>query len=181
MSTGMGLHEYEVSQRPGTSLEDAINSGEIATPELMRFQGWRLAWRGKEGSRPARRKGDTAGTSGKFEEELWRSTMERIYGEDWRAELDARELAELAASSDDGEDEEDEEELMPEASMPGAAPKALPKAAAAQRSASPAASRMSPSVGDEGDVDLESYFSRVQQIGEALSQLNAPVPEGELE
>ena len=162
----------------------------------MRFQGW-LASRGKEGSRPARRKGDTAGTTGKFEAELWRSTMEKIYGEDWRAELDARELAELAASSDDGEEDEEEEELMPEASVPGAARKAFPQAAAVQRSSSPAASRMSSSVGDEGDVvarlkarletpfvpqlDFESYSSRVQRIGEALSQLNSPIPEGEME
>ncbi|CAE7222588.1 pol [Symbiodinium necroappetens] len=180
MSAGLGLDEYEVSRKPGLSLE-----------------GW-LAWRGKEGSRPAQRKGDTAGTTGKFEAELWRSTMERIYGEDWRAELDAKELAELAASSDDGDEDEEEEELMPEAPMPGAAPKAFPQAAAVQRSSSPAASRMSSSVGDEGDVvarlkarletpfvpqleDLESYSSRVQRIGEALSQLNSPVPEGEME
>ena len=197
MSTVQGLDEYEVSRKPGLSLEDAIVSGDVPTPELMRFQGW-LAWRGKEGSRPARRKGDTAGTTGKFEAELRRSTMEKIYGEDWRAELDARELAELAASSDEGEEYEEEEELMPDASVPGAAPKAFPQAAAVQRSSSPAASRMSSSVGDEGDVvarlkarletpfvpqleDFESYSSRVQRIGEALSQLNSPIPEGEME
>ncbi|CAE7940524.1 pol [Symbiodinium necroappetens] len=159
MSTGLGLDEYEVSRKPGLSLEDAI-------AELMRFQGW-LAWRGKEGSRPARRKGDTAGTSGKFEAELWWSTMEKIYGEDWRAELDAKELAELAAFSDDGEEDEDEEELMPEAPMPGDVVARL-KA----RLETPFVPQLE---------DLESYSSRVQRIGEALSQLNAPVPEGEME
>ena len=62
---------------------------------------------------------------------------------------------------------------------------------------SPAASRMSSSAG-EGDVvarlkaklenpfvpaveDFATYSARVQRIGEALEQLGAPIPEGEME
>ncbi|CAE7375118.1 pol, partial [Symbiodinium sp. CCMP2456] len=117
---------YEVSQRPELTLEEAIGSGEVPEPELMRFQGW-LAWRGGDGQRPARRKGDRVGTNGKFEADLWRATMERIYGEDWKTQMDAKELAELAPSS--GEEQE-EEELLPEASIAAGGPgmAAVPRA-----------------------------------------------------
>ena len=40
----------------------------------------------------------------KFEADLWRATMERIYGDDWKTQVDAKELAELAPSSDEEED-----------------------------------------------------------------------------
>ena len=80
-------------------MEAAIEAGEVPVPELMRFQGW-LMWRGRDGQRPSRKKGDPASTSCKFEADLWRATMEKIYGDDWKAQLDAKELAELAASSE---------------------------------------------------------------------------------
>ena len=57
------MDQYEVSRRPGITLAQALEAEEIPIPELMRFQG-SLAWRGTEGSRPARKKGDSAGTSG---------------------------------------------------------------------------------------------------------------------
>eukprot|EP00439_Symbiodinium_sp_Y106_P054591 s2522_g7.t1 len=101
------------------------------------------------------------------------------------------ELAELAASSE--EEEEEDDELLPESPVAAASP----KAAAVPGASSPAASRMSSSAG-EGDVvarlkaklenpfvpaveDFATYSARVQRIGEALEQLGAPIPEGEME
>ena len=167
------LGEHEVSQRPELTLEAAIETGDVLVPELMRFQGW-LMWRGRDGQRPARKKGDPASTSGKFEADLWRATLERIYADDWKAQLDAKELAELAASSE--EEEEEDEELLPESPVPAV----TPKAAAVPRASSPAASRMSSSAG-EGDVvgrlkaklenpfvpaveDFATYSAHVQRI-----------------
>ena len=186
------LGEHEVSRRPELTLEAAIEAGDVPVPELMRFQGW-LAWRGGDGQRPARRKGDLGrdlvGTNGKFEANLWRATMERIYGDDWKAQLDAKELAELAASLEE-EEEEEEEELVPENPVAVAAP----KTAAVPRASSPAADRMSSSAGVVARLkatlenpfvptveDFAIYSARVQRIGEALGQLGGPIPEGEME
>ena len=181
---------YEVSQKPGLTLEEAIAAGDIPVPELIRFQGW-LVWRGGDGQRPARRKGDRAGTNGKFEADLWRATMERIYGDDWKTQLDAKEVAELAPSSE----EEEDEELLPDASQATSAA----GTAAVPRASSPAASRMSSSVGEgEGNVvarlkaklevpfvplleELSVYSARVRRIEEALIQLGSPLPQGEVD
>ena len=103
MAAATDLCDYEVSMKPDVTLEAAIEAGEIPVPELMRFQGW-LARRRRDGQRPARKNSDAAGTNVKFEADLWRATMERIYGDDWKTQVDAKELAELAPSSDEEED-----------------------------------------------------------------------------
>ena len=190
-SGAMAMDQYEVSRRPGITLAQALEAEDVPMPGLMRFQGW-LAWRGTEGLRPARKKGDTAGTSGGFEADLWRRTMELVHGSNWKVELEAKEIAELEPSSDG-------EELVPdgpedEESVPGVAP----KAAARRDASSPPASRLSSSAGDGSDAasklraklelpfvpsaeDFATYSARVQRIGEALNLLDSPLPEGTVE
>ena len=71
------------------TLEEAISDGSVPVPDLMPYNQW-LAWRAQEGSRPVRRRGDVRTTSSAQESELWRATMQDIYGGDWAEQLAAR-------------------------------------------------------------------------------------------
>ena len=71
----MAMDQYEISNRHGLTLAQALEAEEIPKPELMRFQGW-LAWRGTEGLR----------TSGAFEADLRRNTLD--HGDGLRQQLE---------------------------------------------------------------------------------------------
>ena len=89
---------FEVSghKNDGRTLMQEINEGKIAKPPLMGFNEWQ-AWRRDFGKRPVRRT-DGGKTPVRFETNLWKSTMENLYGEDWQADLNqANEEAEESA------------------------------------------------------------------------------------
>ena len=74
----------------GGSLREAIDKGEIPRPPLLGYQAW-ISWRARAGLRPTQKKSGH-GTTSKQEAELWRGTMQGLYGNDWREHLDDEEL-----------------------------------------------------------------------------------------
>ena len=75
------------------SLAACITDGSVPKPKLLDWQDW-LKWRKGPGMRPRRDRGDPDTTALKQESVLWRSTMQRLYGEDWRALLEEQQAAE---------------------------------------------------------------------------------------
>ena len=77
------------------SLQEAIHSGEIASPQLMTFNMWQ-AWRAAEGRRPTMdRDGMTRSTA--QESDLWRLVMRNLHGDDWHTRALAMEMPRRAA------------------------------------------------------------------------------------
>jgi hypothetical protein len=74
----------------GGSLEEAIEKGELLKPELLGYQAW-ISWRAGAGLRPTQKKSGF-GTTPAQEAELWRKTMTKLYGSDWRTLLEDKEL-----------------------------------------------------------------------------------------
>ena len=80
------------------SLAACIADGSVPTPKLIDWQDW-LKWRKGPGMRPRQDRGGPDSTALKQESVLWRPTMQRLYGEDWRALLEEQQAAE---EEDDG-------------------------------------------------------------------------------
>ena len=92
------------------SLAKCIGDGSVAMPELTDFNKWQ-AWRRDAGKRPKTLLGDSRATTTGEESTLWRATMQRLYGADWRADLQRKvEEAQVAAAEGDPEDDADDEE-----------------------------------------------------------------------
>ena len=81
----------------GGKLHEAIDSGLVPEPELMTYNEW-VKWRAGPGGRPAQRRGDPMTTPAQLEVRLWRETMGRLHGDDWRDVLDARRAAAVEAA-----------------------------------------------------------------------------------
>ena len=116
---GDGPRVEDVMEVSGSelTLQEAMNTGLLPQPELMTFNAWQR-WRAGPGGRPTLKKGDRYSTSSGEEANLWRTTMEALYGSDWRTDLEDKEVKDAAEK--EGEDgEEEEEELIPE--VPAAA------------------------------------------------------------
>ena len=65
-------------------LSAMIDKGDIPRPELMAFNQW-LRWRSTTGRRPLLKR-DGEFTSMEKESELWKATMQYLYGDDWAME-----------------------------------------------------------------------------------------------
>ena len=117
----------EVSKTLGVesgTLADAIRLGKVPSPPLVDFNGWQK-WRRDEGGKPLKRLGDAVHDGGRptsqtHEGLLYRETMARVHGADWRAALALAKEAEQM-----GEEDEPEE-------APGPDEPAAPAAAAGQ-------------------------------------------------
>ena len=59
----------------------------------MDWQDW-LIWRKGAGKRPKVGLGDPTPTTLRHESALWKATMQRLYGPDWRALLEEQQAAE---------------------------------------------------------------------------------------
>ena len=82
----------EVSGGDGT-LAESIAGGDVPMPAVMDFNAWQQ-WRKGPGRRPQTTKGDPATTTPRQESELWRGTMQRLFGaEEWRTRLEEAQLA----------------------------------------------------------------------------------------
>ncbi len=85
----------EVSTAAGAtadSLAEAMMNGEVPTPELMEFQQW-VTWRSGDGMRPFAARGDSVATTWSQESKLWVATMKRLFGDDWKDQLQAARVA----------------------------------------------------------------------------------------
>ena len=82
----------------GGTLQRAIEEKVVPTPDLLGYQAW-ISWRAGDGLRPTQRKSGH-GTTSAQEAELWRETMARIYGEDWRRLLEDAELMRAEAAEE---------------------------------------------------------------------------------
>ena len=91
-----GLREVSKEDR---SLSECVTAGAVPTPGLMDFNQWQV-WRKGPGRRPRTSQGDPVTTTPRQEADLWRSTMQSLHGQDWRALLEEAQLAEAEASED---------------------------------------------------------------------------------
>ena len=69
------------------SLASCIANGSVPKPPAMAWKDW-LIWRKGAGKRPKTGLGDRTPTTLRHESALWKATMERLYGTDWRALLE---------------------------------------------------------------------------------------------
>ena len=74
----------EVTQSDLT-LAEAIELEEVPRPQLMGWNAW-MSWRKHIGKRPTVA-ADGGTTHNRLESQLWRATMERLYGEEWLEDL----------------------------------------------------------------------------------------------
>ena len=65
------------------TLAEEIEAGSIPTPGLLDWSAWQL-WRGDAGREPPRPRGEPNAFRLQRESRLWRATMSRLYGLDWR-------------------------------------------------------------------------------------------------
>ena len=72
----------EVADSTLTLLEE-IEAGSIPTPGLLDWVSWQL-WRSDAGREPPRPRSEPHGFRLHRESKLWRATMSRLYGLDWR-------------------------------------------------------------------------------------------------
>ena len=98
----------QVSQTDKT-LAEVLADGSVAAPDLVGFNDWQK-WRKSSGTRPVVARGDPKSTTSAQEVLLWKSTMEELFGDEWRGDLAEKEAA-LAAAAD----EEDGAEALPPA------------------------------------------------------------------
>jgi hypothetical protein len=96
----------QVSQTDKT-LAEVLADGSVAAPDLVGFNDWQK-WRKSSGTRPVVARGDPKSTTSAQEVLLWKSTMEELFGDEWRGDLAEKEAA-LAAAAD----EEDGAEALP--------------------------------------------------------------------
>ena len=74
-----------------TSLAECIADGSVPKPDILDWRDW-LVWRKSAGKRPRLGLGDPSATTLKQESVLWRSAMQRLHGDDWRALLEAQQV-----------------------------------------------------------------------------------------
>ena len=74
----------EVTQSDLT-LAEAIELEEVPRPQLMGWNAW-MSWRKHIGKRPTVA-ADGGTTHNRLESQLWRATMENLYGEEWLEDL----------------------------------------------------------------------------------------------
>ena len=80
------------------SLASCIEEGTVPKPAVMDWKDWQI-WRKGEGMRPRVSLGDPAPhaavgpTTNRQEAALWKATMERLHGADWRALLEEQQVA----------------------------------------------------------------------------------------
>ena len=116
--------------------------------------------------RPRQDRGDPDSTALKQESVLWRSTMQRLYGDDWRALLEEQQAA---AEEDEGADEE---------SVTGgersAGASVVSASAASAGRASPATSLvLRQSLLEESDVGAETTAEHRQRMDMVIDQLES--------
>ena len=90
-----GVREVSGSE---ASLAECIADGSVPKPDLGDWNTW-LVWRKGAGRRPKVSLGDRSSTSSRQESDLWKATMQRLYGADWRTQLEEAQLA--AADAED--------------------------------------------------------------------------------
>ena len=84
-----GVREVSGSE---VSLAECIANGSVPKPELGDWNTW-VFWRRGAGRRPEVSLGDPLSTSARQEADLRRSTMQKLYGADWRTQLEEAQLA----------------------------------------------------------------------------------------
>ena len=159
--------EEGVREVSGTeaSLVACIADGTISQPGLTDWQDW-LKWRKGPGMRPRQDRGDPDSTALKQESVLWRSTMQRLYGADWRGLLEEQQAA---AEEEEGVDEE---------SVTGgersAGASVVSASAASAGRASPATSLvLRQSLLEESDVGAETTAEHRQRMDMVMDQLES--------
>ena len=143
------------------SLSEVIAAGGIVAPELMGFNDWQT-WRRTTRTRPTKPKGDPVGWTQKEEVELWKSTMDMLFGSDWADQLAAREAAEA--------DEESDEESRLVLAVAGAAGGGAPAASEADTAAE---SRLWDQLDEEYDPTKMSKERWQAALAEIAGQLIA--------
>ena len=81
------------------TLAEVLADGSVAAPDLVGFNDWQK-WRKSSGTRPVVARGDPKSTTSAQEVLLWKSTMEELFGDEWRGDLAEKEAA-LAAAADE--------------------------------------------------------------------------------
>ena len=86
-TTTRGVGTYGAAHVTGGSgtLNDAIRDGEVPKPPRCNWNEWQV-WRKSLGRRPATAAAGGT-TSGREEAQLWKATMEELYGADWQIDL----------------------------------------------------------------------------------------------
>ena len=174
------------------SLAEIISVGEVPKPDVMDFNTWQV-WRRDIGLRPQTTRKDPATTTPKQEAELWRATMQTLYGADWRIRLEEAQLA--AAEAED-------QPPASAASASGGPAAAVPAAAGVATEAAQPAAAVSAAArvlqGASGGADsprelrkallsefnaaeesAEGYRQRMTLVGEQLESLGAPMTQEE--
>ena len=77
----IGLADAREVSETNATLEQCIAAGSIPPPDLMEFNPWQQ-WRKADGKRPLM-KTDGMTTTPRQEADLWRKTMQDLYGPDW--------------------------------------------------------------------------------------------------
>ena len=154
------------------SLAACIADGSVPKPKLLDWQDW-LKWRKGPGMRPRRDRGDPDTTALKQESVLWRSTMQRLYGEDWRALLEEQQAEEAE------EDEEaDAESVTGGVRSAGASVVSASAAPAASAGATATPQRLRQTLLEEFDAAAETaseHRQRMDLVMEQLESLGDPV------
>ena len=82
----------EITGSDQASLASAIRDGTVPRPPLLDWKDWQV-WRRDLGKRPKVGLGDPRSTTSREESALWRGTMARVHGLDWRAVLEEQQAA----------------------------------------------------------------------------------------
>ena len=155
-----------------TSLAECIADGSVPKPDILDWRDW-LVWRKSAGKRPRLGLGDPSATTLKQESVLWRSAMQRLYGDDWRALLEAQQA-----------EEEDEEEVDAASGVGGGSLSAgasvvdASVASAAFAVATATQQRLRQSLLEEFDAAAGTamdYQQRMDLVMEQLESLGDPV------
>ena len=86
--------EAGVREVSGTELPFAtcIQDNTVPKPPIQDWKDWQI-WRKGVGKRPKLSLGDAQPTTPRQESELWKATMQRLYGDEWRALLEEQQAA----------------------------------------------------------------------------------------
>ena len=161
------------------SLAECIANGSVPKPALVDWQDWQR-WRKGAGKRPTVGQGDSASTTSRQESELWRATLQRLYGANWRALLEEQQAAETAT-----EEEADAASAVGGGTASAAASVAGSAAASGggpSSSAPGTPQRLRQALLQEYDAAAETgaeYQRRMDLITEQLESLGQPVTAAE--
>ena len=167
----------EVSLLAGKTLEQAIADGTVDRPELLEFNDFQV-WRRTSGRRPTQRVDGVKRTTAQ-EAELWRKTMESLYGLDWAQQLADKRVAKAA---EEAPDEESEVEVPKSPSQRAAAAEparpvveVTPQKSESGRSSIPDnPEQLKARMGKEYDPGRETsqeYLARMQRLVRAMGAL----------